>query len=317
MAPFAGTDQAAGAARNLGRLLAGWSGALAVRGQSSDILDSKYRECNSDRRKSGAAGLDHRLITDLTERIRGAGSPREVLVKRVADALREQIASGQLKPGARLMSEVALAQSLQISRPTLREATRILAREGLLVIKHGVGAFVADEHRLIWGRLDAMRSFTDLIRSVGGEPGDSHFSIERAPAPDEVAEALNIPAQTPVGLIKRVRLIDGAPLAIANEYVLLPNPDEDFARLKTFLGGSLYDFLRERCGVTLARSSVVITAVPADAARAKLLNVPRRTPLLLLREPHHDVSGRPVLYAINYHNSDLVQFTLTRAGLRA
>ena len=36
-----------------------------------------------------------------------------------------------------------------------------------------------------------------------------------------------------------------------------------------------------------------------------------------LREPHYDTAGRPVLLAINYHNSDIVQFTLTRAGLRS
>ncbi|HLW93329.1 MAG TPA: GntR family transcriptional regulator [Roseiarcus sp.] len=259
--------------------------------------------------------MERQLIADLTEKIRGAGSPREILVKRVAGALREQIAAGQLKPGARLISEVALARSLEISRPTLREAMRILAREGLLDIKHGVGAFVADEHRLIWSRLDAMRSFTDLIRSVGGAPGDSGLKVDRTPAPDDVAEALDMPPRTPVGLVRRVRLIDGAPLSIANEYVRLNNPDEDFARLKTFPGGSLYNFLRDRCGVTLARSSVVIAAVPADAARAKLLKVPRRTPLLLLREPHYDLTGKPVLFAVNYHNSNLVQFTLARAGL--
>jgi GntR family transcriptional regulator len=193
---------------------------------------------------------------------------------------------------------------------------RILAREGLLDIRHGVGAFVADERRLVWSRLDTMRSFTDLIRSLGGEPGDSHLKIERILAPDDVGEALDIPARTPVGLIKRVRLINGAPLSIANEYVLLAKGDEDFARLKSFPGGSLYSFLRDRCGVTLTRSSVVIAAVPADAARAKLLKVRRGTPLLLLREPHYDLAGKPVLFAVNYHNSDLVQFTLTRAGLR-
>ena len=264
----------------------------------------------------GAVALERQLIADLTEKIRGSGSPREVLVKRVADALREQIASGKLKPGARLISEVALAQKLEISRPTLREAIRILGREGLLNIKHGVGTFVADEHRLIWGRLDAMRSFTDLIRSVGGVPGDSHLRIARVPAPNDAAEALDIAPQTPVGFVTRVRLIDGTPLAIANEYVLLPKAEEDFARLRTFRGGSLYSFLRDRCGVTLSRSSVVIAAIPADTERARLLKVRKGTPLLLLQEPHYDVSGKPVLFAVNYHNSDLVQFTLTRAGLR-
>jgi GntR family transcriptional regulator len=260
--------------------------------------------------------LERQLIANLTERIREHGGPRQVLVHRVADALRDQIASGQLKAGTRLMSEVALARSLGISRPTLREAMRILVREGLVDIKHGVGAFVADEHRLIWSRLDSMRSFTDLIRSIGGVPGDDRVSVERTPAPSDVAEALDIPPGTPVGLIKRVRLIDGTPLAIANEYVVLSDPD-DFARLESFPGGSLYAFLRDRCGITVARSSVVIAAIPAASAQASLLKVRKGAPLLLLRELHYDATGRPVLFAVNYHNSDIVQFTLTRAGLPA
>jgi len=257
-----------------------------------------------------------RVIANLSRRIRRPGASREVLVKRVADAVREEITSGKLRPGARLMSEIALARNLDISRPTLREAMRILVREGLLDIKHGVGAFVADEHRLIWSRLDSMRSFTDLIRSIGGEPGDRHLSVDRMDAPDDVAEALGIEPGTPVGLIKRVRLIDGAPLSIANEYVRLAGPD-DFARLEAFSGGSLYAFLRDRCGIVLARSSVVIAAIAANASQAALLDVRKGAPLLLLHEPHYDVSGRPVLFAVNYHNSDIVQFTLTRAGPRA
>jgi GntR family transcriptional regulator len=259
--------------------------------------------------------VEDRLIADLTERIRASGASRQVLVKRVADALRAEIASGKLQPGSRLASEVTLAQRLEISRPTLREAVRILAREGLLNIKHGIGTFVADEHRLIWSRLDAIRSFTDLIRSVGGAPGDSDLRVTCAPADADTAATLGIAPETPVAKIERVRLIDGTPLAIANEYVLLPNPKQDFAKIKTFAGGSLYNFLRERCGFTLARSTVAIAAVGADAARAKLLKVRRGTPLLLLREPHFDVNGRPVLLTLNWHNSALVQFTRTRAGL--
>ena len=261
--------------------------------------------------------MEPNLIANLIGKIRGAGASREVLVKRVADALREQITSGQFAPGARLISEVALAQRLEISRPTLREAMRILAREGFIDIKHGVGAFVADEQRLIWSRLDSIRSFTDLIRSVGGKPGDRRVTLQQSRAPDDVAEAMEIAPQTPVCLIKRVRLIDGAPLAVANEYIPLAGRTEDFGRLKAFTGGSLFNFLRERCGVTLARSNVVIAAVRADAERARLLDVRAGTPLLLLRETHYDPAGKSVLFTVNHHNSNLVQFTLTRAGLRS
>src|SRR5437868_11680412 len=122
-------------------------------------------------RQPSCVHLEPALISDLSIRIRQA-PPREALARRVANAIRQEIASGQLKPGTRLSNEVALAKALDISRPTLREAIRVLGREGLLRIKHGVGTFVAEEPRVIWGRLDSMRSMTDLIRSVGGAPGD-------------------------------------------------------------------------------------------------------------------------------------------------
>ena len=59
------------------------------------------------------------------------------------EILRERIMSGALAPGTRL-NEVALADELQISRPPLREALRVLSGEGLVVIVPGRGAFVID-----------------------------------------------------------------------------------------------------------------------------------------------------------------------------
>ncbi|RMT25651.1 Transcriptional regulator, GntR family, partial [Pseudomonas syringae pv. spinaceae] len=49
----------------------------------------------------------------------------------ITKELRRMLVEGELVPGQRL-SEAALADSLQISRNTLREAFRVLTREGLL-----------------------------------------------------------------------------------------------------------------------------------------------------------------------------------------
>jgi DNA-binding GntR family transcriptional regulator len=252
-----------------------------------------------------------------SEQIRRGGQPREDLVKRVADALRHQIVTGALPPGTRLIGEVELARRLDISRPTLREAIRVLGREGHLRIRHGVGTFVAEEQKHLDSTLDAMRSMTDLIRSVGGQPGSAGMTIERIAADAEVAAALRLPAEAFVARVGRVRLIDDRPLAIANEYVALGHPKADFAKIARFDGGSLYNFLNKSCGLTLAHSRVTITAVPAEAGSAKLLGTRRGTPLLLLRETHFDPEGRPVLYTVNHHNSEVVEFTLARAGFRA
>lgn len=56
---------------------------------------------------------------------------RRSLDWRAADVLREQILSGQLVPGQRLV-ETALAQQLEVSRGTLRAALRALSHEGLI-----------------------------------------------------------------------------------------------------------------------------------------------------------------------------------------
>src|ERR1019366_10430482 len=72
------------------------------------------------------------------------GMPREDLVTRVANALREQIRSGRLARGSRFCGEVELAKQIGISRPTLREATRIPALAGRIEIRHGAGTFVSE-----------------------------------------------------------------------------------------------------------------------------------------------------------------------------
>lgn len=50
----------------------------------------------------------------------------------------------RLMPGDRLPSERELAASLQVSRPSVREAVRSLQAEGRLVVRHGQGVFVAE-----------------------------------------------------------------------------------------------------------------------------------------------------------------------------
>lgn len=57
--------------------------------------------------------------------------------------IRDRIMTGELAPGSRL-NEVALAEEMQISRPPVREALRILSGEGLVEFVPGRGAIVTD-----------------------------------------------------------------------------------------------------------------------------------------------------------------------------
>jgi GntR family transcriptional repressor for pyruvate dehydrogenase complex len=55
----------------------------------------------------------------------------------VVDRVRRAVALGALLPGDRLPPERVLAEGLQVSRVTVREALRVLQGEGLLITKRG------------------------------------------------------------------------------------------------------------------------------------------------------------------------------------
>jgi DNA-binding GntR family transcriptional regulator len=75
---------------------------------------------------------------DTTE---GPALDGRTLWERVHDHLRDEILSGRLTPGTEL-SEVALAESLGVSRGPVREALGRLATEGLVTIRPRRGAVV-------------------------------------------------------------------------------------------------------------------------------------------------------------------------------
>ncbi len=62
----------------------------------------------------------------------------------VAANLEAMITDGRLKPGERLPAERVLANQMEISRPSLREAIQKLNSRGLLSTRHGGGTYVIE-----------------------------------------------------------------------------------------------------------------------------------------------------------------------------
>lgn len=69
---------------------------------------------------------------------------RDSLYLKIADAIYSYIRVNKLSQGDRLPSERKLAESLQTSRNSLREALRLLEARGILYAKVGKGVFVDD-----------------------------------------------------------------------------------------------------------------------------------------------------------------------------
>lgn len=67
----------------------------------------------------------------------------ELLSHSVESAIEDAIRSGELAPGHKLPSEMALCEQFGVSRTVMREALRMLSARGLLRIEKGRGIFVS------------------------------------------------------------------------------------------------------------------------------------------------------------------------------
>jgi GntR family transcriptional regulator len=254
---------------------------------------------------------DDQSAGDLASRIWN-GAPRENLVTRVANAIREQLQSGRLPRGSQLLGEVEFSRELGVSRQTLREATRMLTREGLLTIRHGVGTFVTESAEHLRSSLNTIGSLSTLIRENGGEARVDGLRIRRIPAPGQVAKALDITVNSSVAEITRLRLIGKRPLAVAYDYIPLFDPDLELPLVKTFDGESIYRFMATKLHRRMRSSEASITAVSSNRKHAELLRVKVGFPLLLMREIQFDAKHLRGLYSEIFHNSSLMEFTLAR-----
>lgn len=73
---------------------------------------------------------------------------KPIRVKRIyveiVDQIKELFATGNLRPGDKLPSERDLAERLQVSRASVREALSALEAMGLLEVRHGEGTFIRE-----------------------------------------------------------------------------------------------------------------------------------------------------------------------------
>lgn len=136
-------------------------------------------------------------------------STRRPLPEEIAGVLAGEIRDGILPRGAYLPPEPRLSERFGVSRPVVREATRILEARGLVEVRRGVGVLVRDAPDVNLG--DALAARIRANAGILRELWDARMMIEPAVAaaaaqratPEEVsaiareAEAL-LTAENPV-----------------------------------------------------------------------------------------------------------------------
>lgn len=105
---------------------------------------------------------------------------RTTTAERVADAVRDEVIEGRLRPGARL-PEKELVSELAVSRNTLREALSQLVAERVLVRKPNSGVFVAKpDHEAVRDVYRARRLIEPAAVQAGEAAGPVELAVVRA-----------------------------------------------------------------------------------------------------------------------------------------
>jgi GntR family transcriptional regulator len=138
------------------------------------------------------------------------------LYHQLKDYLSTKIVADELQPGDPMPSEAQLAAQFSVSRITVRQAMTRLEFEGLIERRQGKGTFVSRPKLVHRDRL--LKSLEEEIRAQGRSPA-FHFIdfIEVAPSP-KVQRELCSAREERVCLLRRLKLVDGEPLAIETRF---------------------------------------------------------------------------------------------------
>jgi GntR family transcriptional regulator len=233
--------------------------------------------------------------------------PSLPLFLRVANELKERLAAGHYPIGIPLPGERALAEEFKVARVTIRSALQRLQEESLVTRLRGVGTMPVKEvsslphTKLQTGLLESIISFGQRSRTRL-----VYYGYERAS--EHVAQALQLPADTRILKIIRVRSVKRVPFQYTEVYL----PEDVAGHIsRADLSDAPVLSLIEKAGIPFARAEQELKAVHLQENEAVLLNVDSNTPVLQVRRVVFDGNDRPIQYLIGHYSSSHYQYMMS------
>jgi GntR family transcriptional regulator len=258
----------------------------------------------------------------MTDTTTGWGTPvidtdgGYALYRQIKQDLMRRIESGELPLGAALPSERELCERYGVSRPTLRQATQDLVRDGLLVVRRGVGTFVAQPR--VRQQLGSVLGFTEKMAREGRRASTRVLerSVHRASELDaSIGSELQLGSESPVLRVVRLRLADGIPVMVETMHISPERfPGIDKLDLEAV---SLYQSLRETYHVQIVQLRETLEPVLLTDADARLLDARGRSPSIQAAITSFDTEGRPVEHTTSRVRGDSSQYYIEVGDPRA
>ena len=227
------------------------------------------------------------------------------------DALTEHFRAEGMKPGDRVPSEPEIVEQFKVGRSTAREALKLLEHDGLVEVRPGLGRFLTSLTAATVDRpITRFESSSAMLRGLGRNPRTLVLSVVEEVPDDTERAALELTgADALVVRVTRLRSEGDEPLIFSEDTLVrdhVPGPVKHVDWT-----GSITAMCRDQ-GRPLAFSTARIQAVTLHEAAAQRYSLGAYDPWLLITETVYSARGEPVLFAKDYHRSDLFSFNVLR-----
>ena len=226
------------------------------------------------------------------------------LYQQMANEIKAQIASGELRQNEQLMTEMELSREFGVSRITVRKAFEILADEGYVTKRQGIGTFVS-ARKLNNFNEGQMRGFTEMCIKDGKVPSSELISAGWVSNLPSISHHLHVPEEEPILRVLRVRKCDGVPVMVEDGYF----PKRFSYLMSEDLCGSTFEIFR-RHGTEPSHFSKIMDICYATKFEAQKLEVRERQALILQKDMAFDQNGDAIHYTKLVINPERYKLTI-------
>ena len=226
--------------------------------------------------------------------------------QRIQGKIRKVIEMGDLRPGDAVPSERELARIHDVSLMTARHALASLEQEGAVERRPGVGTFVASPKI----HFNKLMSYTEQMSNRSLSTGSKVLLAMIIDDEQEVNAHLSLSPKSQIVKLERLRLAAGSPFALETCYLSAAQ----FSGLLTapLQRDSLFVTLERDYNVELSYADEEVDATAADQRTAELLAVPKREPLLRIRQVIYSTKGVVIMYVLGLYRSDRHNLVIRR-----
>ncbi len=212
--------------------------------------------------------------------------------------------ANDIPPHGKLPAEREMCEMWGLNRTTLRAAIRRLTEMGRLYSLKGSGTYVAPPK--LERNLQDAKSTTESVRGDGRQLKTTVLESEVILTDHYISEKLQVPEETRVLFMRRLRIMDGVPYMIETNYVnlsLCPRLiDHDFTNESLYRVLSYYKVFpasgEESIGITYA-----------TASEARQLHIDEGGSLFFLTGIARDYNNVPVEFFKSVARPDMVRFS--------